>query len=117
VRTLARAFAAALLLAFAIPAQAQECAPLEAALNMARAHSSPIALSVTLDEAQSRRVVAWYNSLEPVSTDTFTLVVIVRHENNQVGLMMGNDGNICTADLLPPAAVPTLMRVISGEAA
>ena len=45
------------------------------------------------------------------------LVVVLIHENGRVGLLSGNDGEICAADLIPENLLPALFKAIAGNRA
>jgi hypothetical protein len=92
--------------------------PLSIALNYIRAtHPYPITTTVTLDAEQAARVLAWYNAQPPASALHFDLIVMVKHRNNTLALLLGSDGMICRIEVVPPEDVERLMRVIAGDRA
>jgi hypothetical protein len=96
----------------------QSCEPIAAVIEMMKATPAfHVESRVALDPEQSARVVAWYNAKPPESDYTFNIVVLLRHANHEVGLLLGNDGLVCIAALIPADAVPELLRVIVGQAA
>ena len=110
------ALAVALALAQPVAAPGRECIPLDIALQNVRAtHPYPIVATVTLDAEQSARVVEWYNTQPPASPMRFNLVVMARHQDNTVGLLLGNDGMICIIDVVAPKDVPAVMHAILGD--
>lgn len=110
------AAAAVFLLSATALAQPQACHPLEVMLGMAH-QTAPVRSHVKLDPVQTSAVVAWFNRQPPESEEAFNLVVLVQHENGRIGIMLGNDGEVCFATILSPAIIPALMQAITGEAA
>jgi hypothetical protein len=90
------------LLMYLCPATAaeQKCAPVATVIEQIGA-MHPIDARITLDAEQAANVSTWWDKLEPVSDDRYNLIVILRHVNGQVGLLLGNDDLICRAQIVP----------------
>jgi hypothetical protein len=55
---------------------------------------------VTLDAEQAARVLAWYNAQPPASALHFDLIVMVKHRDNALALLLGSDGMICRIEVV-----------------
>ena len=98
------------------PAAALTCTPVDAAIEHIGA-TAPIKKTIRLDAEQTARVVEWINQLPPETDMKLNLVVVLIHENGRVGLLSGNDGEICAADLIPENLLPALFKAIAGNRA
>lgn len=104
-----------LMLALAMPASAQEgCAPLDHVLKTIR-EAVPITRTITLDPEQTANVLLWWNEQPPESNDAYNLAVVIAHPNGRLGLLVGNDGNICATLGLKPDMIESFMEAIAGK--
>jgi hypothetical protein len=91
----------------------QACTPIAAVLaQIGNLH--PIKAVVPLEPEQAQRVIAWFNSQPPESKLDFNLAIIVKHTEGPFGLLLGKDGNVCVAFLVPDEMVPDLIKAIMG---
>jgi hypothetical protein len=70
---------------------------------------------VVLDRDQSARVSTWWDAQPPVSEDHYGLAIILRDTAHHIALLMGKDGLVCKATLVPPEVVPSLLNAIEGQ--
>jgi hypothetical protein len=89
------------------------CAPLDRTLVAIEAQF-PIKSAVKLDDVQSAAVIALYSG---VTGDLvkYTWVVLLTHTDGRVGVLFGNDDDVCAGGMVVEEAVPSLMRAIVGD--
>lgn len=77
----------------------------------------PVVAQATLNPEQTKRVIAWYNALEPVTDTAFDLAIVLRHANGRTGLLVGIGGEVCESSPVPEVLVPAMLRAIAGNPA
>jgi hypothetical protein len=110
------ALIAGALLLFSIPANAQQqCFPMEQVEEAINAQF-PIRRVVKLDEQQTKDVLFWWNSQPPQTDDKYNSIWLVQFEGF-IGLMLGNDGDVCQVGRIPDELMESFLLALRGVTA
>lgn len=98
----------------ATSAVAQECRSVADAV--AYLHAMPAVVDVYVaSPAEAKNAVDILNAMPPESDDKFTDVILVTGGNGQGLIVLGNDGQMCSAIALPAGTWRVFVRSVRGE--
>lgn len=101
-------------LALTAPVHAQECRSVPDAV--AYLHAMPAVVDVYVaNPAEAKNAVDILNAMPPESDDKFTDVILVTGGNGQGLIVLGNDGQMCSAIALPVGTWRIFVRSVRGE--